>query len=238
MSTNKFAVYTERDLITIVDGLSNETLKFTIPELKELQSELINRRIDGQQVSTVSNLIMKQMSDAPDKTEDKKKYTKRGAAIEQAEKENIFLKEPEVKDEKEPEAKAAPIIEEKPEIKDFEEEAAPKKKKEKFLYIDEEEYEDDYYDEAEERFPVLGFLTAFYKIIGWLGVIAVIGSGVTVSLMLEFTKSIMILTIAGCIVIAAMFILIMTAMSEKIALELEKEKHLRRIRDLLRRNEK
>ena len=45
----------------------------------------------------------------------------------------------------------------------------------------------------------------------------------------------MILTIAGCIVLAAMFILIMTAMSEKIALELEKEKHLRRIRDLLRK---
>jgi len=232
MATNKFAVYTERDLITIVDGLANETLKFTIPELKELQSELINRRIDGQQVSTVSNLIMKQMSETPEKTEDKKKYTKRGAALEQAEKENMFLKEPETTEEPVVE-EATPVAVEEPET----EAPAPVKKKEKFAYIDEEEYEDDYYDEADEKFPVLGFLTAFYKIIGWLGVLAIIGSGVTVSLMLEFTKSIMILTIAGCIVLAAMFILIMTAMSEKIALELEKEKHLRRIRDLLRKND-
>lgn len=231
MATNKFSVYTERDLNTIVDGLANETLKFTIPELKELQAELINRRIDGQQVSTVSNLIMKQMSDTPEKAEDKKKYTKRGAALEQAEKENMFLKEPEVTEE--------PAVEEKKTIVEEKglEEPAPAKKKEKFAYIDEEEYEDDYYDEADERFPVLGFLTAFYKIIGWLGVIAIIGGGVTASIILEFAKPIMILTIAGCVVLAAMVILIMTAMAEKIALELEKEKHLRRIRDLLRRND-
>ena len=55
--------------------------------------------------------------------------------------------------------------------------------------------------------------------------------------MLEFTKALKILTTAGCIVFAAIFILIMTAAAEKIALELEKEKHLRRIRDLLKKND-
>ncbi len=233
MATNKFSVYTERDLLTIVDGLSNETLKFTIPELKELQSELINRRIDGQQVSTVSNIIMKQMSEAPEKTEDKKKYTKRGAALEQAEKENIFLKEPEQEkttEEVQASVKLTDKEEKQPENKKKE------NKKEKFAYIEEEEY-DDYYDEEDERFPILGFLTAFYKIVGWLGVIAIIGGGVIFSVMNELTRALTILITAGCIVLAAVFILLMSAKAEKIALDLEKEKHLRRIRDLLRNND-
>lgn len=229
MATNKFSVYTERDLLTIVDGLANETLKFTIPELKELQSELINRRVDGQQVSTVSNIIMKQMSETPEKTKDKKKFTKRGAALEQAEKENIFLKEPEQEKTEAEEENISVKTAEKEEIQ------PEKPKKEKFAYIEEEEY-DDYYDEDDERFPILGFLTAFYKIVGWLGVIAIIGGGVIFSVMYELTKALTIMTIAGCIVLAAVFILLMSAKAEKIALDLEKEKHLRKIRDLLKNN--
>ncbi|MDD4688121.1 MAG: hypothetical protein PHE51_00040 [Eubacteriales bacterium] len=234
MATNKFAVYTERDLLTIIDGLSNDTLRFTIPELKELQSELINRRVDGQQITAVSNLIMKQMSESSDKSVDKKKFTKRGAAIEQAEKENIFLKEPEVEeiapekaneDAVEPKKKTRETLVETPEVKP---------EKEKFAYIDEEEYED-YYDDGDERFPILGFLTAFYKIVGWLGVVAIIGATVILSIIYELQKPIVIMAIAGSVVVSAVFILLMSAKAEKIALDLEKEKHLRRIRDLLRK---
>ena len=72
MVNNKFSNYTDNELQALVEELNNDSLKCTISELKELQSELINRRANPQQIAAVSQLIMRQISIGSKAQEDTK----------------------------------------------------------------------------------------------------------------------------------------------------------------------
>lgn len=213
MVTNKFSSYTDKDLLTIVDGLSNDTLNCTITELKELQAELINRRSDPQQIATVSHLIMKQIATGG-RTETcvKQETLTMSAVFPEATKEQQPQKEV---------TRAFPTVDPKPAV------IKPSTAKIDQLRpqpLTKMEIEDD-----DEKFPVLRFMVLFYKIIGWLSVAAILG-GFTMTAIYYLQGSLpAILCGSGIsLVVAALILLIFTALSENVLWKLEVEKHLRK----------
>lgn len=207
MVTNKFSSYSDKELQTTVEGLSNNTLTCTISELKELQSELINRRSEPQHIATVSHLIMKQISMGGITNSETQKMPAASSVLKGEEQMEQKGEISTIHQPKQPTIKpsVAKIDQIRPQP------------------ITKQEIEED------EKFPVLRFLVLFYKIIGWLGVAAILGGFTIVAIyMLQGNVPYILCGSGLSLVAAAMFLLIFTALSEGVHWKLEVEKHLRK----------
>ena len=88
------------------------------------------------------------------------------------------------------------------------------------------EFPDDYYEF--EAFPFLSFVAGLNKVLGWIFFLGIIGAGLAVSVMYFIDKVPIISGImAGSVILGTLFLIMFYASSEKIALRLEIERHLR-----------
>lgn len=218
MVTNKFNSYTEKDLRTIVEGLSNDTVQCTISELKELQSELINRRSEPQQIASISHLIMRQIAGGR-RDESSTAETMTIPAVYApsfiAEEKSVGIPTDNTRAYQIEDDLKVPVI--KPSTAKIDQlRPRPINKKEMI-------------EEDDEKFPVLRFLILFYKIIGWLGVAVILGGfTITAIYYLQGSTAIILCGSGMSLVASAIFLLIFSALSENILWKLEVEKMLRK----------
>ena len=101
----------------------------------------------------------------------------------------------------------------------------------KYTFDDVYKKEDgDEYEEDDDKYPVLSFLSGLYKIFSWILFVGIIVIGGVVSLVMFKDKIFTVCAImGGSIILSVIFLLFFLGLSEKIRLKLDIERHLRNI---------
>lgn len=210
---SKYSSYNDAEIIGLVDDLTNNRIQCPIKDLRDLQSELINRRCDSSSIANISTLIMTQMA-AGEKTETKAP--------------NVQPVSAEV-----PVAVATEPVSEavKPTfvaVDEIRQPTKPVKKAEgprpKPVQMPEPVYE------GEDRFPILTFLITLHKIVAWAGLVAILaGAGVYGFFFAAGNVNMILCVSGGALLVAAVWLMLFSAKAETVKLKLEIERLLRRI---------
>jgi hypothetical protein len=203
--TTNIKDYSDGDVTALIDGLQNGEIPYTLNELKKLLSEVTNRKLDAEYVNALTELMHGEI------TGDRPAPVRHGEASARS-----AVKRPvQPKDAKKQGAQDAALDDGGAGVPEHVP-ADPVRER-------------DFGFDGGEPFPVLSFLSGFYKGLAWAGFVLLILAG-AVAGYIYFQNNLlyMISAVLGGIILGTVLFVSLYARAETIALRLRIERYLRR----------
>ena len=220
MVTSTLKNYTDENIAELIERIKSKSISYNLNDLKSVLAEVNTRHMDGQYADLLGELIRDKIlngdTDAPMQLDAQEE--KNESKPEEEKKE-----EPKKEENKDEDKKSKKEKKEKPQKKEKE-----RLKSVQQLAREEAELE----DEAGEndRFPVLSFATGFLKVLGWICLAANVIYGLFCSIAMYLSNiKLAIGSIFSGLLVGTVLLLLLYSWSESISVNLETEKHLRKL---------